>query len=54
MRWKDHEEDAIGIAILQKFRCEVATVAVKNQKLLFTASFSYCTAIEHLLKPGKP
>jgi hypothetical protein len=54
MRWKYHEEDAIGVAILQKFGREVAAVAVKDQKPPLMASFGCCMAIEHLLKPGKP
>jgi hypothetical protein len=54
MRWKYHEQDAIGVAILQKFGREVAAVAVKDQKPLLTASFGCYMAIEHLLKLGKP
>lgn len=53
MGWKDEQKDVIQLTIVFKYLCEVATVAVEDEKSPTSTSFLFCDAIEYLFKPGQ-
>lgn len=54
MRWKDREQDAIGVVKVDKIGRYMAAVAVKDQKSPSASCFRFRIAVEHLFEPGKP
>ena len=53
MGWKDEQKDAIQLTIVLVFLCEVAAVAVEDEKSPTSTSFLFCDAIKYLFKLGE-
>jgi hypothetical protein len=53
MGWKDEQKDVIQLTIVLGFLCEVAAVAVKDEKSPTSTSFLFCNAIKYLFESGK-
>jgi hypothetical protein len=53
MGWKVEQKDAIQLTIALKLLCEVAAVAVEDEKFPTSTSFLFCDTIKYLFEPGE-